>query len=62
MTTPSPLIAAAAIHGPYEDMIIAAFTLIGKLIDGQTAEQKAKIWQDWITFWTPFVSLMNKLA
>jgi hypothetical protein len=59
--TPLPVPVQAAMHGPYEDMVIAAFVLIGKLVDGQTPEQKAKIWQDWITFWAPFVSLMAKL-
>jgi hypothetical protein len=54
-TTSNPI--QAALHGPYEDAIIAGFSLLEKLIDGQTADQKAKIWSDWIAFWQPFVDL-----
>lgn len=49
-------------HGPYEDAIIAGFTLVGKLIDGQSPEQKVIIWQGWIDFWKPFNSVINKLG
>jgi hypothetical protein len=52
----------AAVHGPYEDAIIAGFTLVSKLIDGQTPEQKATIWQGWIDFWKPFNGIINKLG
>jgi hypothetical protein len=48
-----------AAHGPYEDVAIALIGLAGKLIDGQTPEQKAKLWGDWIAFWAPLVKLMN---
>jgi len=62
-TTPViPVPIKAAIHGPYEDAIIAGFALMGKLIDGQTPEQKAQIWQGWIDFWKPLNSWVSKLG
>jgi hypothetical protein len=62
-TTPAiPVPIKAAIHGPYEDAIIAGFTLMGKLIDGQTPEQKAQIWQGWIDFWKPLNSWVSKIG
>jgi hypothetical protein len=57
---PTPI--KAAIHGPYEDAIIAGFALIGKLVDGQSPEQKIQIWQGWIDFWKPFNSLISKIG
>ena len=42
---------ATGIHGPYEDAMIAGFRFMEKLIDGQTAEQKAQAWQKWFDFW-----------
>jgi hypothetical protein len=53
----TPTLPTAAVHGPYEDLAIAGFLLIGKLIDGQTPDQKAKIWQNWIDFWQPLLEL-----
>jgi hypothetical protein len=62
-TTPAiPVPIKTAIHGPYEDAIIAGFALMGKLIDGQTPEQKAQIWQGWIDFWKPLNSWVSKLG
>ena len=57
-----PVPIKAAIHGPYEDAIIAGFVLMGKLIDGQTPEQKAQIWQGWIDFWKPLNSWVSKIG
>jgi hypothetical protein len=48
---PTPTPPVAAVHGPYEDAIIEGFKVVEKLIDGQTPEQKAAIWQGWIDFW-----------
>ena len=63
MATPTlPLPTTAAVHGPYEDAIIAGFTLVEKLIEGQSAEQKVIIWQGWIDFWKPFNGVINKLG
>ena len=45
---------SVSVHGPYEDALIAGFSLIEKLIDGQSAEQKKEIWQGWIDFWKVF--------
>ena len=59
---PVPTPIKAVIHGPYEDAIIAGFALMGKLIDGQTPEQKAQIWQGWIDFWKPLNSWVSKLG
>ena len=59
---PVPTPIKAAIHGPYEDAIIAGFALIGKLVDGQSPEQKIQIWQGWIDFWKPFNSLISKIG
>jgi len=33
------------IHGPYEDAIIAACALAGKIVDGQPPEIKAELWR-----------------
>lgn len=32
--------------------------VVEKLIDGQSPEQKVKLWQNWIDFWQPIVDLM----
>lgn len=48
-----------AAHGPYEDFGIALLRVIEKLIDGQSPEQKQKLWQDWIEFWRPVIDLMK---
>jgi hypothetical protein len=32
--------------------------LFEKLVDGQTDEQRRRIWDQWITFWQPLVNLM----
>ena len=58
MTPPVP---TAAVHGPYEDAIIAGFHLLEKLIDGQSPEQRVKIWQNWIDFWQPFLEIGKHL-
>lgn len=29
--------------------------LFTELVKGQTAEQKAKLWQQWIDFWAPLM-------
>jgi hypothetical protein len=42
-------------HGPYEDLGIKALEVIEKVIDGQSAEQKVKLWGNWIDFWQPAV-------
>jgi hypothetical protein len=64
-TTPvvptSPVI-SGVLHGPYEDAIIAGFKVMEKLIDGQTAEQKAQLWANWITFWQPFMEIAKSLS
>jgi len=44
-------VTSLSVHGPYEDAIIEGFKLIEKLVDGQSPEQKAVIWQGWINFW-----------
>lgn len=49
-----------AAHGPYEDLAIEGIRLIEKLIDGMTAEQKAKVWQNWIDFWQPLLDAAKK--
>lgn len=49
-----------AVHGPYEDLGIAACKVIEKLIDGQSPEQRIKIWQNWIDFWQPAINAMIK--
>lgn len=51
-----------AAHGPYEDLAIKGLDLIEKLIDGQTPEQKAKIWQNWIDFWQPLLALAKRVS
>jgi len=56
-TPPTPPPVAAAIHGPYEDLAIEGLRLIEKLIDGQTADQKATIWKQWIDFWNALANL-----
>lgn len=58
--TPAPLL-GASVHGPYEDLAIAGIQLIEKLIDGQTPEQKAKIWQSWIDFWQPLMEIGKRM-
>lgn len=55
MTPPVPV--STAVHGPYEDLAIEGLRLIEKLIDGQTPEQKAQIWQNWIDFWKPLLEI-----
>lgn len=50
----------AAVHGPYEDLAIAGLHLIEKLIDGMSADQKQKVWQNWIDFWQPLLDLGKK--
>jgi hypothetical protein len=49
----------AAIHGPYEDLAIKALEVVEKLIDGQTPEQRAQIWQNWINFWKPLMDVIT---
>ena len=56
---PTPNIAA---HGPYEDLGIAMLRVIEKLIDGQSPDQRVKLWQNWIDFWQPFVDLISGKA
>ena len=41
-------------------IILAALNLWGKAIDGQTAEQKAIMWQQWVDFTEPFHQLLIK--
>jgi hypothetical protein len=53
---------STALHGPYEDAIIAGFKVMEKLIDGQTVEQKAKLWQNWIDFWQPFMEIAKNFS
>lgn len=48
---------SVSVHGPYEDLAIEGIRLIEKLIEGQTPEQKAKIWQNWIDFWQPLLDI-----
>ena len=43
------------VHGPYEDLGIKALEVIEKVIDGMSADQKAKVWGDWIAFWSPTI-------
>lgn len=45
-------------HGPYEDLAIEIVKLIGKIVDGQTPEVKARLWDGylkdmdaWRAFW-----------
>jgi hypothetical protein len=52
--------ADVSVHGPYEEFGIALLRVVEKLIDGQTPEQKAKLWQNWIDFWQPFINLILK--
>lgn len=51
MAADQPVTPVAAVHGPYEDLAIEGIRFMGKLIDGQSVEQKAKMWQQWIDFW-----------
>lgn len=48
------------LHAPYEDFGIALLRVVEKLIDGQSPEQRVKLWQNWIDFWQPFVNLLIK--
>lgn len=57
--TPSPI--SASVHGPYEDLIIEGLKVLEKLIDGQTPEQKAQLWQNWIDFWKPLIDALKGL-
>lgn len=48
----------AAVHGPYEDLAIAALGLIGKIVDKQPPEVAAELWRGyledvkaWREFW-----------
>ena len=61
-TSTVPTSLNAVLHGPYEDAIIAGFQVMEKLIDGQTPEQKAQLWANWITFWQPFMVLAQSLS
>jgi len=36
------------VHGPYEDLAIAAIQLIGKIIDGQPPEVRKQLWEWYI--------------
>ena len=47
--SPPPAI-TTSVHGPYEDLAIAAIGLVEKLIDSQTPEVKIKIWSDYLGF------------
>lgn len=51
--------ATAAVHGPYEDLAIEGLRVIEKLIDGQTADQKAQCWQQWINFWDRLATIVG---
>lgn len=53
----SPTNIQAAVHGPYEDLAIKGLEVVLELIKGQTPEQKAKIWQNWIDFWQPLMDI-----
>ena len=51
-------LASASVHGPYEDLAIAALRVIEKIIDGQPAEVKKQLWEwyvedmkSWREFW-----------
>lgn len=46
------------IHGPYEDAIIAGCEVAKAVIDGQTPEVRAQLWQRWIEVTEP----LHKLA
>jgi hypothetical protein len=50
--------AQVVVHGPYEDLAIAALRVIEKIIEGQPPEIKAKLWEwfaedmkAWREFW-----------
>lgn len=49
------------VHGPYEDALIAWARVMEKLIDGQSPEVKAKLWEGWITFTSPLLTISGKL-
>lgn len=49
---------SSAIHGPYEDLAIAALCLLEKIVDGQPPEVKKQLWEwfiedmkGWRDFW-----------
>ena len=37
-----------SVHGPYEDLGIAALNLVGKIIDSQPPETKKILWDSYI--------------
>lgn len=45
---------------PGEAFATAACNLLTELIKGQTAEQKALLWQQWIDFWAPILPKQEK--
>lgn len=52
----------AAVHGPYEDAIIEGFRLLEKIVDGQTPEVKARLWDAFITvFVNPIVAISKTI-
>lgn len=58
-TSAAPVPITAAVHGPYEDLAIAGLSLMGKLIDGATVEQRQKMWEAWIEFWDHLAKLVG---
>jgi hypothetical protein len=37
-----------SVYGPYEQLAIKALDIVGKIIDGQSPEVKAKLWEGYI--------------
>jgi hypothetical protein len=51
----------SAIHGPYEDAIIAGFSLLEKVLATVPAADQAKMWNDFLTFSSGLQTLAAKL-
>lgn len=52
-----------AVHGPYEDAMIAGFELLGKVIDKQDAASAKECWTRWLDAtkgWSDLGAAMSK--
>ena len=53
--------AGTAVHGPYEDAVIAFIVLLIVAGQGATPEQHQQMWTNWITLTQPLFDLIKAL-
>lgn len=62
MPEPTAIPASITIHGPYEDALIAGFTLLGKIVEKQSPEVSSQLWKDWMELNKPLVTMATGLS